>query len=54
MSQKGLSIGVPAHYAGATQTSSGVKMDPFVAQHNVPPTPTELVLDLDNIATYED
>ena len=50
MAQKELTIGVPDHYARASQTSSDLRVDVIVAQYNVPPTPAELALDADNSA----
>ena len=54
MKQEGLMCGLSAHQAVLLQaSSSGVRQDVFVAIYNIPPTPAELVLDLNNSETYE-
>ena len=54
MEQKGLMFGLSAHQAALLEaSSSGARQDAFALQHNIPPTPTELVLDLNNSETYE-
>ena len=49
----GLVIDSSAHQATLLQASSSAEKDVFTAQYNVPPTPTELVLELNNSLTYE-
>ena len=54
MKQEGLMCSLSAHQATLFQASSfSAREDTFVAKYNVPPTPVELVLDLNNSKTYE-
>ena len=54
LEQKGLMCGLSAHQAVLLEVASyGMREDTFVAQYNVPSTPTELVLDLNNSETFE-